>query len=201
MSLQRILKIVRNNFTAGVIFIIPIWVTILLIRALINILDDMFSLLPAALQPASYFSFAGAEIILALAMLLIIGFLANNLIGAKFIKMGDGLISKIPVLRTVYQAVKHLTTGIVGDKKIFRHVVLVEFPIKGLNFIGFVTGEDIKGQKPDDEKIYKIFIPTTPNPTSGFFCYASESSVKKMDISVEEAFKLVISAGYTNSTV
>jgi uncharacterized membrane protein len=200
MFIQRFLITVRKNFTAGVIFIIPIWVTILLIRALVNILADMFALLPAVLQPSSYISFAGAEILIALAVLLIVGFLVNNILGAKITEIGDGLISRIPVIRTVYQAVKHLTTGIVGDIKIFRQVVLVEYPIKGLRFIGFVTGEEVGSRKAEGEKVLKIFIPTTPNPTSGFFCYAEESSVSKLDITVEEAFKIVISAGYTDAS-
>lgn len=200
MSIHSLFKLIRKNFTAGVVFVLPIWITVLLVKALINVLDDMFSLFPAPLRPATYLAFPGIEIIIALLVLVFVGFLVNNFIGANIIKLSDHLVSKIPVVRTVYQAVKHLTTGIVGDKKIFSQVVQVEFPIKGLHFIGFVTGEDTWRLKPGGERVLKIFIPTTPNPTSGFFCFAPESSVKKMDISVEEAFRLVISAGYANST-
>lgn len=198
MNKKNILKILRNHFIAGAIFIIPIWVTFLLLKALVNVIDRTFSILPSVLQPRSYLPFTGAEILIAVIFILIVGFLVNNIIGKNLIRIGEKLVSKIPLVRTVYHGVKHLTTGIVGDKKIFSQVVLLEFPIKGLKFIGFVTGEDTLGSGKDQQKVLKIFIPTTPNPTSGFFCYAAEDQVKRMDLTVDEAFKLIISAGYAN---
>ncbi|HUU52611.1 MAG TPA: DUF502 domain-containing protein [Candidatus Heimdallarchaeota archaeon] len=198
MNKKNILRILRNNFIAGAIVIIPIWVSILLIKALINVMDKTFSLLPTVLQPKTYVSFAGVEILIACVFILLIGFLVNNIIGNRLVSAGEHLLSKIPIVRTVYHGVKHLTKGIVGDKKIFREVVLLEFPIKGLKFIGFVTGEDTLGTGQDKRRVLKIFVPTTPNPTSGFFCYAPEDEVEKMDITVDEAFKLIISAGYAN---
>ena len=198
MNKKNILRILRNNFIAGAIVIIPIWVTILLIKALINVMDKTFSLLPTVLQPKTYVSFIGIEILIAFVLILLLGFLVNNIIGNKMVDIGENLLSKIPIVRTVYHGVKHLTKGIVGDKKIFSEVVLIEFPIKGLKFIGFVTGEDTLDMGQDQQRVLKIFVPTTPNPTSGYFCYAPEDKVKKMDISVDEAFKLIISAGYAN---
>ena len=198
MNKKNILRILRNNFIAGAIVIIPIWVTILLIKALINVMDKTFSLLPTVLQPKTYVSFIGIEILIAFAFILLLGFLVNNIIGNKMVYIGENLLSKIPIVRTVYHGVKHLTKGIVGDKKIFSEVVLIEFPIKGLKFIGFVTGEDTLDMGQDQQRVLKIFVPTTPNPTSGYFCYAPEDKVEKMDISVDEAFKLIISAGYAN---
>ena len=198
MNKKNILRILRNNFIAGAIVIIPIWVTILLIKALINVMDKTFSLLPTVLQPKTYVSFIGIEILIAFVLILLLGFLVNNIIGNKMVHVGENLLSKIPIVRTVYHGVKHLTKGIVGDKKIFSEVVLIEFPIKGLKFIGFVTGEDTLNTVQDQQRVLKIFVPTTPNPTSGYFCYAPEDKVKKMDISVDEAFKLIISAGYAN---
>ena len=198
MNKKNILRILRNNFIAGAIVIIPIWVTILLIKALINVMDKTFSLLPTVLQPKTYVSFIGIEILIAFVLILLLGFLVNNIIGNKMVDIGENLLSKIPIVRTVYHGVKHLTKGIVGDKKIFSEVVLIEFPIKGLKFIGFVTGEDTLDTGQDQQKVLKIFIPTTPNPTSGYFCYASEDAVEKMDLTVDEAFKLIISAGYAN---
>ena len=198
MNKKNILRILRNNFIAGAIVIIPIWVTILLIKALINVMDKTFSLLPTVLQPKTYVSFIGIEILIAFVLILLLGFLVNNIIGNKMVDIGENLLSKIPIVRTVYHGVKHLTKGIVGDKKIFSEVVLIEFPIKGLKFIGFVTGEDTLNTVQDQQRVLKIFVPTTPNPTSGYFCYAPEDKVEKMDISVDEAFKLIISAGYAN---
>ena len=89
-------------------------------------------------------------------------------------------------------------TGIVGEKKIFSRAVLLEFPIKGFKFIGFITGEETSTLAPHKTKLLKIFIPTTPNPTSGFFCYAPEDKVEQLNMTVDEAFKLIISAGYAN---
>lgn len=198
LNKKNILRILRNNFISGAIVIIPVWVTILLIKALVNVMDKTFSLLPIVLQPKTYVSFTGIEIFIAFVLILLIGFLVNNIIGNKMVHIGENLLSKIPIVRTVYHGVKHLTKGIVGDKKIFSEVVLIEFPIKGLKFIGFVTGKDTLDTGQDQQKVLKIFIPTTPNPTSGYFCYAPEAQVEKMDITVDEAFKLIISAGYAN---
>jgi uncharacterized membrane protein len=199
MLYQGFIKIIRNNFTAGVIFIIPIWITILMIKALAKVLDDFFALFPAGSKLLSSLNFPGAKVLITLVSVLALGFLVNNLIGKKIIKLSDTLISKLPVVRTIYQAVRHLTTGIVGDRKIFTQAVQIEYPIKGLHFIGFVTGEEFQDPKQEEKKILKVFIPTTPNPTSGFFCYANENAVKKMNISIEDAFKLVISAGVADS--
>jgi len=198
MKRKKFLVFLRNNFLAGAIVIIPVWVTILLIKALVNVFDRTFALLPPALQPKSYISFAGVEILIALLFILFLGILVNNIIGKKLVSYGEIILSKIPVVRTVYSGVKHITTGIIGEKKIFSQVVLLEFPIKGLKFIGFVTGEEQSQLTKDKAKLMKIFIPTTPNPTSGFFCYAPEDKVEKLNITVEEAFKLIISAGYAN---
>jgi uncharacterized membrane protein len=198
MKKKNFLKLIRNNFLAGAVIIIPIWVTILLIKALVNVFSSTFALLPAALQPKTYLSFAGIEILIAFLFILVVGVLANNIIGNKLVGYGELIVSKIPFIRTIYQGVKHLTTGIVGEKKIFSQAVLLEFPIKGLKFIGFVTGEETSKLTQNRMRLLKIFIPTTPNPTSGFFCYAPEDTVEKLNISVDEAFKLIISAGYAN---
>ena len=198
MKGKNILRLIRNNLLAGAIVIIPVWVTILLIKALVNIFDRTFALLPTVLQPKTYISFAGAEIVIAFVFVLVVGFLVNNIIGKKLVSYGEIILSKIPIIRTVYHGVKQLTSGIVGEKKIFSQAVLLEFPIKGFKFIGFVTGEERSQTTPDKTKLLKIFIPTTPNPTSGFFCYAPEDRVEKLNITVEEAFKLIISAGYAN---
>jgi len=198
MKEKNILRIMRNNFFAGSIVIIPVWVTILLFKALVSVFDRTFALLPTALQPKTYISFVGVEIVITFVFILLVGFLVNNIIGKKLVNYGEIMLSKIPIVRTVYQGIKHLTTGIVGEKKIFSQVVLLEYPIKGLQFIGLVTGEETSQITPGCTKLLKIFIPTTPNPTSGFFCYVPEDKVTKMNITVEEAFKLIISAGYAN---
>ena len=199
MLLKKISKIIRKYFVAGMITIIPIWITVLAIMAIVNLVTDTFNLLPSALQPKTYFPYFGVELVIALFLIILVGFIANNFFGKRIIKLGETILAKIPIIKTVYQSVKHLTTGIVSDKKIFSRVVLVEFPIKGLYCIGFVTGEETqilpsRGQR----KMLKIFVPTTPNPTTGFFCLALEEEVKPLHLSVDEAFKMIISVGYSD---
>jgi len=181
------------------IVIIPIWVTILLLRAIVNLIQDAFAVLPPAVHPRTYISFFGIELLIGLVMILMVGLLARNFFGKKFIKLGELILAKIPIIKTIYQGVKHLTIGVLGEKRMFSKVVLLEFPIKGLSFIGFVTGEDTQLiHNREGKKMLNVFIPTTPNPTSGFFCVAAEEEVTYLDISVDEAFKLIISAGYSN---
>ena len=191
------MKTIRKYFITGMIVIIPIWVTILILRAVVNLIQDAFALLPPSIHPRTYISFFGIELVIAVVLILLIGLLASNFFGKKFLKLGELVLAKIPVIKTVYQGIKHLTIGVLGEKRMFSKVVLLEFPIKGLSFIGFVTGEDTHLiRNLDGKKMLKIFIPTTPNPTSGFFCVAAEEEVTYLDISVDDAFKLIISAGY-----
>ena len=199
MIAQKIYKKIRNYSVTGMIVIIPVWVTILLLRAIVNLIQDAFALLPPAVHPRTYVSFFGVELLIAIVLILVLGLIANNLIGKKFLNYGERILAKIPVIKTLYQGIKQLTIGVLGEKKMFSKVVLLEFPIKGLSFLGFVTGEDTQLiHNRDGKKMLKIFIPTTPNPTSGFFCVAAEDEVTYADITVEEAFKLIISAGYSN---
>jgi uncharacterized membrane protein len=198
MIIKKISKIIRNYFVAGMITIIPVWITILAIMAIVNVISNTFNLLPSALQPKTYFPYFGVELVIALLIIILVGIVANNFFGKRIIKLGEVILAKIPIVKTVYQSVKHLTTGIVSDKKIFSRVVLIEFPIKGLFFIGFVTGEETQILRSSEKrKMLKIFVPTTPNPTTGFFCLAPEEEVKTLNISVDEAFKMIISVGYS----
>lgn len=197
--MRKIWAFLRKTFVTGMIVIIPLWITILAVRAFIGWIHGAFSLLPAALRPGTYIPIYGIEIIIALVIIVLIGLLAGNFIGKKFLSIGEIILSKIPVIKTVYQGVKHLTTGIMSDKKIFSRVVLLKFPFGGLTSIGFVTGEasDIM-DRAEGKKLLKIFIPTTPNPTSGFFCIVAEDEVENLNMSVDDAFKLIISAGYAD---
>lgn len=199
MAKKRLGKIIRNYFITGAILIIPLWVTVALVKALVNLIMDTFALLPTAYQPRTYIAFPGFELLVALALIFLLGLLTNNFLGKKIVAFSESLVAKIPIVKTIYHGVKHLTTGIFSDKKIFQKAVLIEFPIQGMTFIGFITGEDFSiSPRNSGQKIYKIFIPTTPNPTSGFFCFAPENQVTPLNLSVDEAFKLIISAGYAD---
>lgn len=199
MLKEKFSKIFRKYFITGMIVIIPLWITILLIKAVVNLVDGTLNLIPPVINPKTYIPFFGIELIIALFLIILAGVLANNYLGKKIFRLGEIIMAKIPVIKTIYQGVKYLTIGIMSDKKIFSQVVLVEFPRKGLFCIAFVTGEEkylFSNNK--DGKMLKIFIPTTPNPTSGFFFMVAENEVKYLDLSVDEAFKLIISAGYSN---
>lgn len=198
MVKEKFLRILRKYFVTGMIVLVPIWITIIVIRAVVNLIGGTFDLLPPVLHPRTYIPFFGIELLIALLLIIIVGIITSNFVGKKFLSLGEIILAKIPVVKTIYQGVKQLTTGIMSDKKMFTRVVLLEFPIKGLFFIGFVTGEGTEMiPNSTDKKMLKIFIPTTPNPTSGFFCMAAEDEVKPLNISVDEAFKLVISAGFS----
>jgi len=136
MLLKKISKIIRNYFVAGMITIIPIWITVLAIMAIVNLISNTFNLFPSALQPKTYFPYFGVELVIALFLIFLVGFIANNFFGKRIIKLGEIILAKIPIVKTVYQSVKHLTTGIVSDKKIFSRVVLLEFRSRGY----FVSG-------------------------------------------------------------
>ena len=196
MLSKKISKIFKSYFVTGIIVIVPLLVTYIVIRALVNTIGKLFALLPLNLQPQTYIPFFGVEIIIAFILIILIGFLVSNFLGRKFLGVGEKLLAKIPIVKTIYQGVKQLTTGIVSDKKMFSKVVLIQYPVINLHQIGFVTGEDKHFVKRDDgQKMLKIFIPTTPNPTSGFFCIVPESEVQYLDLTADEAFRLIISAG------
>ena len=196
MLSKKISKIFKNYFVTGIIVIVPLLVTYIVIRALVNTIGKLFALLPLNLQPQTYIPFFGVEILIAFLLIILIGFLVSNFLGRKFLKLGEKMLAKIPIVKTIYQGVKQLTTGIVSDKKMFSKVVLIQYPVRNLHQIGFVTGEDKHFIKRDDgQKMLKIFIPTTPNPTSGFFCIVPESEVQYLDLTADEAFRLIISAG------
>lgn len=199
MLAKKFAKTLRRYFITGIVVIVPIWVTVLIIRAVINLINNTFNVLPSVLQPKTYVQFFGVGLIIALLLIMLVGALGSNYLGKRFLRFGENLLEKIPVVKTIYQGVKYLTTGIVGDKKVFSRVVLLKFPKMGLSIIGFVTGE-AAGLVPDSrgKKLLKVFVPTTPNPTTGFFFIVAEDEVQSLDISVEEAFKLIISAGFAD---
>ncbi len=198
MSRNKPMKILRYYFVTGMIVIIPLWITILVIKAFVNLINGTFHLLPPVLQPRTYFPYFGIELLVALALIIFVGAITSNIVGKKIFGLGEIILARIPFVKTIYQGVKHLTTGIVGEKKLFSEVVLIDYPIKGLYFIGFVTGDasSILGNA-EGKRMLKVFIPTTPNPTSGFFCVVPEDKVKPLAISINEAFKLIISAGFS----
>ena len=132
--------------------------------------------------------------------ILLIGLMARNFVGRWLLEFGEGTLSKIPVAGAVYKTLKQLLETFLSNKSNrFRRVVLLEYPRQGLFSIGFVTGDVGPSLQPElEEKLFSVFIPTAPNPTTGWYTLVPESSVKDLDISVEDAFRTIISAGIVN---
>jgi len=192
-----ILKI-RNFFFTGIVVLIPIAFTLYLTKFLVKVSSR---LIPSEINPNNYlpFSIPGLEILLAVIFITIIGGLSLSFIGKKIFQLIDDLFKKIPILRTIYSAIGQMTESFSKKKKSQRSVVLVEYPRKGSWAVGFATKEN-KGviQKKINKKLVNVFIPTTPNPTSGFLLMFPKEDIIYLNISFEEASKFIVSAGTSN---
>lgn len=190
---------IRTYLISGLLVIIPVLVTVLVLKFLVDILSKSLLLLPPSMQPDALLGFhiPGIGVFITLIFILVTGFLASNFLGRKMLSVGDKMMSRIPLVRTIYTGVKQVTeTVFKPGGNSFRKVLLVEFPTPGVWSIAFQTGEvskDIEG--PVGEPLVSYFVPTTPNPTSGFLMMASKSKVIELDISVDQALKFVISLG------
>jgi len=189
----------RRYFVAGLLFWVPVAVTVLIVRFLVNILDKSMVLVPVQYRPENLlgFSVPGLGVILALVVVFLTGIIVANLLGRQLIRLWEALLARIPVVRTIYSASKQLIETVVsGNGKSFREVVMIEYPRKGLWTMAFVTSdanEQAKRHVGDDA--ISVFVPTTPNPTSGFFLMVSASEAVRLDMSVEDGLKLILSTG------
>ena len=189
---------IRNYFVTGVIVLIPIGFTIYLSKFLINLSTN---LVPQGLNPNTYLPYAvpGIEIILTIIFITIVGGLSLSFIGKKFLQLIDDLFKKIPILRTIYSAVGQMTDSFRNQDGNKKSVVLVEYPRKGVWAVGFATKDnegEIKNKTNKD--LVNVFVPTTPNPTSGFLLMFEKNDIIYLDMSFEEASKFVVSAGTTS---
>jgi len=192
-----ILKL-RNYFFTGVVVLIPIGFTLYLSKFLINFSTK---LVPAGLNPNTYlpYSIPGVEIILTLLFITIIGSLSLSFIGKKFLQIVDDLFKRIPILRTIYSALGQMTDSFRNQEGNKKSVVLVEYPRKGTWAVGFATKKN-QGEIKDKTKkdLINVFVPTTPNPTSGFLLMFSKDDLIYLDMTFEEASKFIVSAGTSN---
>ncbi len=190
----------RGYFLAGVLVTAPIGITCYLAWLFLIFVDDKVKpLLPAKYNPESYitFSIPGLGLIILLVGLTLIGMTTAGFIGRTLVKIGEGIVNRMPILRGIYSASKQVIETVVGQNATsFREVVLVEFPRRDCWTIAFITGV-AKGEIGDltDEEVVNVFVPTTPNPTSGFLLFVRREDVVYLDMTVEEAFKLVVSGG------
>ena len=193
-----ILAKLRNYFFTGVIVLIPLGFTLYLTIFLISISSK---LVPDDINPNNYlpFSIPGLEIIVSILFITLIGGLSLSFIGKKILNFINDLLKKIPFLRTIYSAIGQMTETFTDRKKSKKSVVLVEYPRKGSWAVGFAT-KDNKGEitKKTNKKLVNVFVPTTPNPTSGFLLMFPKDEIIYLDMSFEEASKFIVSAGTSN---
>jgi uncharacterized membrane protein len=189
----------RKYLIAGLLVWLPLIATVVVIRFLINLLDKTILLIPPEWRPETVFGFSipGFGIMVGIFILLITGMFAANLFGRRLVAFWESLLGRIPLVRTIYNSVKQVTETIfTSNSKSFRKAVLIEFPRKGTWSVGFLsnrgmqTAIDITGQE-----LISVFVSTTPNPTTGFIMMVPASEVIELDISIEEAFKYIISIG------
>ena len=188
----------RNYFFTGIVVLIPIGFTLYLTKFLIGISSK---LIPEKINPNTYlhFSIPGLEIILTIILITIVGGLSLSFLGKKILQLVDELFRKIPILRTIYSAIGQMTESFAAKKGNKKSVVLVEYPRKGSWAVGFAT-KDNKGEisKKTKNSLVNVFVPTTPNPTSGFLLMFPKKDIIYLDMSFEEASKFIVSAGTSN---
>ena len=188
----------RNYFITGIVVLIPIGFTLYLSRFLINVSTK---LVPAGLNPNNYIPYAipGIEILLTIIFITIVGGLSLSFLGKKVLQIVDNLFKRIPILRTIYSAIVQMTDSFRNQEGSKKSVVLVEYPRKGSWAVGFATKEN-KGELKDktNKELINVFVPTTPNPTSGFLLMFPKEDVIYLDMSFEEASKFIVSAGTSN---
>jgi len=196
----------RRYFVAGLLAGLLVWLplvaTYLLLSFAIQLIDRSLLLLPPALRPENLIGFKipGLGVILTLILLLFTGLIVANFFGRRLVNAWERLLARIPLVSTVYGAVKQITASLFADaSQSFREVVLVEYPRRGLWMLAFVTGDTPKQfQAEVGEALINIYVPTTPNPTSGFYIMVPPSDVKRLDVPVEAGLKMILSAGVVN---
>ena len=192
---KSIALILRNYFITGVVVLIPIGFTLYLSKILIGLSSKI---LPENINPNSYLPFAipGIEIIISLVFITIVGGLSLSFLGKKILKLIDDLFKRIPLLRTIYSAISQMTETFSKKDNDKKSVVLVEYPRKGVWAVGFATRENTTEMaKKTNQKLINVFVPTTPNPTSGFLLMFPIDEVIYLNMTFEEASKFIVSAG------
>ncbi len=192
----------RRYLVAGLLVWLPLGATFYVIRLLVGWMDQSLLLLPDRFRPENLlgFNIPGLGVALSLAILLLTGLIAANLFGRKLVNLWEQLLSRIPLVRSVYSAVKQLVETMFADNgKSFRKVVLVEFPRRGLWTLAFLTSEE-QGtvQQATGQDVISVYVPTTPNPTGGYFILVPREDVREIDLSVDEGLKLLLSMGAVN---
>ncbi|MBN1541367.1 DUF502 domain-containing protein [candidate division KSB1 bacterium] len=200
---NRLGKRLRGYFVAGLLVVIPLALTAYVVWQLFVILDGLLSELVSqaiyrglGVEPSGH-SIPGIGLLALLLTIVLIGMVARNFIGNKAIRLGGMLLNRIPVIRHIYGTFQQISQAFLSDhSEVFKRAALIEYPRKGIYSIGFIT-QDTKGvvQQKVDKDLVSVFLPTTPNPTSGYLLFVPKAEVILLNITVEEALKLVISGG------
>jgi len=193
------MKKLRKYLIAGLLVWLPIVVTVLLFRFLITLMDQTLILLPSQIRPESLIGFTlpGLGLILTLMVLLVTGIFAANIVGRSMVNFGEKIFKRIPVVRSVYAAAKNFVEIVFSDTgQSFKKVLLIQYPRKGVYSLAFQTSTSLgEVQKKTGSDVVCTFVPTTPNPTSGFIIIVPKDDVIEMDMEVDEAFKMIVSLG------
>jgi uncharacterized membrane protein len=192
-------QLIKRYFITGLLIWVPLVITVWVLSVIVNTLDQSLHLLPVAVHPRSLFGFPipGVGALLTLLMILLTGMLATNFIGQKLVIWSERLLARIPVVNSVYNSVKQVSDTLFSSSgNAFRKALLVQYPRQGSWTIAFQTGKpggDVLNHL--DGEYVSVYVPTTPNPTSGFFLMMPKSDVIELDMTVDEALKYIISMG------
>jgi len=190
---------IKQTFIAGLAVLIPVGISIYTLVFIIDLVDGILNILPQAIHPDNLIGFhiPGLGVIVTVILILLAGVIIRSYLGKRLVSLGERFLHKIPVVRTIYDGSKQVVDGLIMNrKKGFKRVVLVKFPHTGLYSLGFVTGEtptligDGKG-----EHLLNVYVPTTPNPTSGYLVIVPSSEVVEVDMPVNEALSFIVSCG------
>jgi uncharacterized membrane protein len=188
----------RRYLVAGLLVWVPVGVTMLIVGFLVDLMDRTLLLLPDSLQPERLLGFRipGLGLVLTAVIVFVTGVIVTNLFGMRLVKIGERLLQRIPLVRSIYASVKQVTQSLFSSGKSFRKVVLVEYPRKGMWSLAFQTGVGAgEISSKTGKSIANVFIPTTPNPTSGFFLMVPHEDVIELDMSVDDGLKMLLSVG------
>lgn len=196
-------KTIRQTLFAGLTILIPLYLTIYVLDMFIRSADRIVEILPQSLRPPEFFLFPGSGLFYSFVIALVAGFVVRNYIGKSIITFLEGWVDHIPLVKSIYRLFRQISeTFLSEDSKGFRSVVMVQWPGQGLWTVAFVTGEPIREVKEslgsDWNDSINLFVPTTPNPTSGFYFVVKKSDTRPLNLSIETAFKLIISGGALN---
>lgn len=189
----------RRYLAAGLLVWVPLGITVLIVGFLVDLMDQSMLLLPEAYRPERFFGFRipGLGVVLTLAVVLGTGMVVANFFGRKLVALWEGILARIPLVRSIYSSAKQVAETVFSDTtRSFREVVMLEYPRKGMWTVAFVTGEGIRQAREQTGKdMISVYVPTTPNPTSGFFLMVPQGDVVKLDITVDDGLKLILSTG------